>query len=192
MEMATVFPWVQEISVPVESRGDGGGKMKASRWKIPVAISIVTLLAAIGFSQKAVTTPDTGHRGRQFGKMLGISTRYLDLTDEQKTQMKDIMTKEKPTIQPLMQQVAQNRQQMRQLESAGTFDETKVRSLATQHSQTMAELMVQKARIKSELMQVLTPDQKTKMAAFEARKEARLQRRLQGGQNAPGEATPNP
>jgi Spy/CpxP family protein refolding chaperone len=56
----------------------------------------------------------------------------------------------------------------------------------------MAELMVQKARIKSELMQVLTPDQKTKMAAFEARRQARLQRRLPGGQNAPGEATPNP
>lgn len=166
--------------------------MKASRWKIPVAISIVTVLAAIGFSQTAVTTRDTGHRGRHFGRMLGISARYLDLTDEQKTQMKDIMTKEKPTIQPLIQQVAQNRQQMRQLESAGTFDETKVRSLATQQSQTMAELMVQRARIKSELMQVLTPDQKIKMGAFEARKEARLQRRLQGGQNAPGEATPNP
>ena len=166
--------------------------MKANRWKILVAISVVTLLVAMGFSQTAVTTPDPGHRGRHFGRMLGISARYLDLSDAQKTQMKDIMTKEKPTIQPLMQQLAQNRQQMWQLESAGTFDETKVRSLATQHSQTMAELMVQRARIKSELMQVLTPGQKTKMAAFEARKEARLQRRLQGGQNAPGEATPNP
>jgi len=166
--------------------------MKANRWKILVAISVVTLLAAIGFSQTAATTPDHGHRGRHFGRMLGISARYLDLTDAQKTQMKDIMTKEKPTIQPLMQQLAQNRQQMRQLESAGTFDEAKVRSVATQQSQTMTELMVRKARIKSELVQILTPEQKTKMAAFEARKEARLQRRLQGGLNAPSEVTPNP
>lgn len=166
--------------------------MKTSRWKtLVVAISVVTLLAAIGFSQTAATTAGPGHRGRHFGRMLGISTRHLDLTDAQKTQMKDIMTKEKPTIQPLMQQLAQNRRQMRQLESAGTFDESKVRPLATQQSQTMAELIVQKARIKSELMQVLTPEQKTKMAAFEARREARFQKHLQQGQAAPNEAAPN-
>jgi Spy/CpxP family protein refolding chaperone len=166
--------------------------MKTSRWKIlVVAISVVTLLAAIGFSQTAATTPGPGHRGRHFGRMLGISARYLELTDAQKTQMKDIMTKEKPTIQPLMQQLAQNRQQMRQLESAATFDENKVRALATQQSQTMAELIVQKARIKSELMQVLTPEQKTKMAAFEARREARFQKHFRQGQAAPNEATPN-
>jgi len=165
--------------------------MKASRWKILVAISVVMLLAAIGFSQTAGTTPGPGHRGRHFSRMLGISARHLDLTDAQKTQMKDIMTKEKPTIQPLMQQLAQNRQQMRQLESAGTFDETKVRPLATQQSQTMAELIVQKARIKSELMQVLTPEQKTKLAAFEARRVARFQKHLQPGQAAPNEAAPN-
>jgi Spy/CpxP family protein refolding chaperone len=164
--------------------------MKASR-RILVAISVVTLLAAIGFSQTAVTTPGPGHRGRHFGRMLGISARYLELTEAQKTQMKDIMTKEKPTIQPLMQQLAQNRQQMRQLESADTFDENKVRPLANQQSQTMAELIVQKARIKSELIQVLTAEQKTKMAAFEASREARLKKHFQQGQAAPNEATPN-
>jgi Spy/CpxP family protein refolding chaperone len=112
--------------------------------------------------------------------------------------MKDIMAKEKPTIKPLMQQLADSHKQLRQLETAGTFDEAKVRAVATQQAQTMTELTVQKARIKSEMMQVLTPDQKDKMAKFEARRQARFQKRFQKGENqapttetAPGDSAPN-
>ena len=154
--------------------------------------AMLMLLAAASFSQTVVKTArDTGGWGSGYGRMLGIRADYLDLTDAQRTQIKDILTKERPTIRPLMQQLMQSHQQMRQLESAATFDETKIRTLATEQSQTMTELLVQKARIKSELLQVLTPDQKTKMAAFEARQEARLQRRLQHGQTAPNGAAPN-
>jgi len=166
--------------------------MRSNRSKILVAVSVVTLLAALAFSQTVVKTAQgPGHRGAGFGRMLGFYADYLDLTDAQRAQMKDIMAKEKPTIHPLMQQLAQNHQQMRQLESAGTFDEAKVRALATEQSQTMTELMVQKARIKSELMQVLTADQKTKMSKFEARRQARFQKHFQQGQAAPSEAAPS-
>ena len=68
---------------------------------------------------------------------------------------------------------------VRQLEQAGPFDEAKVRAVATQQSQAMTELMVQKARIKSELVAVLTPDQKDKLAKLQARREARMQKHLQ-------------
>lgn len=168
--------------------------MKSVRTKIVAMASAVMLLAAFAFSQTVVkTSRETGHWGLGFGNMLGVAADYLDLTDAQRAQMKDILTKEKPTIQPLMQQLMQSHQQMRQLESASTFDEAKVRALATEQSQTMTELMVQKARIKSELLQVLTADQKTKLAAFEVKQEARLQRRLQHAQSPTGEtATPNP
>ena len=130
--------------------------------------------------------------------MMDLYADYLDLTDAQRAQMKDIMTKEKPTIKPLMKQLAQSHQQLRQLESTGTFDEAKVRAIATQQAQTMTELTVQKARIKSEMMQVLTPDQKDKMAKFEARRQARFQKRFEHGQGqapatdqAPAETAPN-
>jgi hypothetical protein len=62
----------------------------------------------------------------------------------------------------------------------------------------MTELTVQRARIKSEMMQVLTQDQKDKMAKFEARRQARFQKHLQRGQGqapateaAPQETAPN-
>jgi protein CpxP len=166
-------------------------QMKLSGFKILAAVLAVSLFAAVAFSQTVVnTTQGSGHRrsGPGFGAhMLGFYTDYLDLTDAQQAQMKDILAKEKPTIRPLMQQLAQSRQQMRALEQAGPFDEAKVRAIANQQSQTMTELMVQKARIKSEMVGVLTQDQKDKMAKFEAKRQARFQKRAQQGQGAPSE-----
>ena len=157
----------------------------ASRFKVLTTILAVALCAAMAFSQTAVKTgPGMGFGG--FGAhMLGFYADYLDLTDAQQAQVKDILAKEKPTIHPLIQQFAQAHQQMSQFEQAGTFDEAKVR--ASQQSLSMTELLVQKARIKSELMAVLTPEQKDKMAKLEARCAARLQKHLQQIQSAPSE-----
>jgi len=113
------------------------------------------------------------------GHMLHFFTDYLDLTDAQQAQVKDIMAKEKPALKPLMQQMAQSHQQIRELTMAGTFDEAKVRTLATQQAQTMTEMIVQKARIESEMIQILTPEQKTKLNDFMAKREQRMMKHMQ-------------
>jgi len=141
----------------------------------------------MAFSQTVVKTSQGHHGG--FARMLGFYADYLDLTDAQQAQMKDIIAKAKPTIQPLIQQLAQGHQQMSQLEQASKFDEQSFRTLASQQSLTMTELMVQKARIKSELVALLTPDQKDKLAKFEARRAARFQKHMQNGQGVPPAAS---
>ena len=165
--------------------------MKLVQVNIMAAVFGLTVVTALAFGQAAVRPSGFGHRDSGLGNILGMMGDYLDLTDAQRTQMKAILTKEKPTIQPLMQQLKQGHQQMRQLEEAGAFDEAKVRAVATQQSQAMTELMVQTARIKSEMMQVLTPDQKTKLVAFEARQQARFQRHMDQGQAGSTEAPAN-
>jgi Spy/CpxP family protein refolding chaperone len=164
--------------------------MHSNRLKIAVALLAVTLLTVAAFGQSVVRTTAPGHRGWGLSNLLGTFGDYLELTDEQRTQMKAILAKEKPNFQPLVKQLAAGNQQMRQIEEASSFDEAKVRTLANQQSQAMTELMVQKARVKSELLQVLTPDQKTKMAAFEARRQARFQRHFNGSTDS-SEAVPN-
>jgi len=156
--------------------------------RILAAALSLTLLSAVAFGQAGMSPAAFGHRGG-FDSLLGRMGDYLELTDAQRTQMKSILAKEKGTMRPLMQQLAQGNQQMRQLEEASTFDEAKVRTLAGQQSQTLTELMVQKARIKSELVQVLTADQKTKLTAFEARQQARFQRHFK---NAPATSSEEP
>jgi protein CpxP len=100
--------------------------------------------------------------------------RQLDLTSDQHSQVKAIFEKEKPTMEPLMQQMHQNHAAMSALEAAGPFDEVKTRALATQNSQTMIELEVEHSRIKSEIMQILTPEQKAKLAQIEASHAAHM------------------
>jgi Spy/CpxP family protein refolding chaperone len=124
------------------------------------------------------------------GPMLSEYIHRLDLTDAQQAQVKAIMQKEKPSVQPLMMQMAQGHAQLRDLviNSNGAFDEAKVRELASQQSQNVTELMVQYARIGTELVQVLTPEQKTKLNALIAEHQQRMMNHMQGTKP---EQTPN-
>jgi len=154
--------------------------MKSTRTRVLVIGAAVILAVAAALAQGM-----RGHGGPGgFEHMLGYYSDVLDLSSAQQDQIKAIMQKEKPTLAPLMQQMKQFRSQMNQLES-GTFDEAKVRALATQQSQTMIELAVQHARIKAEMLQVLTPDQKTKFAQLQAKHAQRMQNRMQHMKNAP-------
>jgi periplasmic protein CpxP/Spy len=139
--------------------------MKSTRLRILTMGAAVMLAAAVAIAQGP-----HGHGGPdgEFGHMLGFFTDKLDLTSAQQEQIKAIWAKEKPTLKPLMQLERQNHESMRTLEQSGPYDEAKTRALATQNAQTMIELQVQHARIKSEMMQVLTADQKTKLAEIEA------------------------
>jgi len=112
------------------------------------------------------------------GRMLDFFADYLDLTDTQQAQAKEIIEKEKPALQPLVRQRLQAEKQLRELAMNGGFDEAKVRDIANQQAQVMTELTVQKARIESELLQLLTPDQKTKLNQFFDKHEQRMSRHL--------------
>lgn len=112
--------------------------------------------------------PGQGGLDGHFDHMLSMYTEKLDLSTTQQDQIKAIWAKEKPALQPLMEQMRQNHQAMNALEASGPFDEAKTRALATQNAQAMIEMQVQHARLKSEMIQVLTPDQKTKFQQLEA------------------------
>ena len=62
----------------------------------------------------------------------------------------------------------------------GPFDEARVRVLAGQQAQNFTEMTVQKARIDSEILQVLTADQKTKLASIRQKHEERMQNHQAG------------
>jgi protein CpxP len=163
--------------------------MKSSYLKILAVALILAVLAAIGVSQtvkRAHLRADGAFGGGMWGgpgfggPMLSHLARKLDLTDAQQSQLKEIIAKEKPTFQPLMLQMAQNNQQVRQLVMAKGFDEAKVRELASQQTQTLTELTVQRARVESELLQVLTADQKTKLTAIITQHQQRFMNHMQG------------
>ena len=143
--------------------------MKSTRVRILTIGAAVMLAVAVALAQGM-----HGHHGGpggDFHRMLRQLDRPPTNTPREKRS-----GKEKPAMQPLMEQMHQNHTAMRALEANGTFDEAKTRAVATQNSQAMIELQVEHARIKSEIMQILTPEQKTKLAQIEANHEARMQK----------------
>jgi protein CpxP len=145
--------------------------MKSTRIRI-ISIGSVVLLAVAA----AIAQGMHGHGGPagEFHHML----RQLNLTADQHAQVKAIWEKEKPSMQPLMEQMRQNHAAMKTLAASGPFDEAKTRALATQNAQTMVELQVAHARIKAEIVQILTPEQKAKMAEIEASHQARMSKHM--------------
>ncbi|HEX4487413.1 MAG TPA: Spy/CpxP family protein refolding chaperone [Terriglobales bacterium] len=161
--------------------------MKARSIKIPLIALAVIVVVSVAVSQNVRSARWQGGGDGMFGgHSLAFFAHRLDLTDEQQAQAKDIMAKEKPTLKPLFQQLAQTRHQLRQFGESGNFDEAQVRAIATQQSQTLTELTVQKARIEAELVKMLTPDQKTKLTQMMDHREQRMQR-FMSKQQSPAE-----
>jgi len=158
--------------------------MKSIRFRFLVAALAVTLGAAIAKSQTADAaapplTPTHAHAWGMRGHMMGFPFRELNLSDEQRTQVKAVMQKEHATMTPLMQQVHGMQQQLKQY-SEGAYDEAKVQSLVAAQAQTLVQLKVQETRIHSEIYQLLTPDQQAKLKEIEANRETRMQEHMHG------------
>jgi Spy/CpxP family protein refolding chaperone len=159
--------------------------MKTIRFRLLIAALVVTMGAAIAKSQTAEAPPMQGHAFGMRGPM-GFFSKYLDLTDAQRTQMKAVLQRERAAMKPQMQQLHQMQQQLKQYEE-GTYDEAKVQALVAQQAQTLVQLKVQETRIHNELFQLLTADQQAKMQQFETNREARMQQRMQDSAAAPQE-----
>ncbi len=149
--------------------------MKSIHFRILTVGAALMLGVAVLFAQGM---HDHGGPDGEFGHMLGFYADALDLSSAQQDQIKTIWQKEKPAIKPLMQQMHQNRAAMNALVEGGAFDEAKAQALATQHAQTTIALEVEHARMKSEMLQVLTADQKTKYQQLEAKHEAHMQKHM--------------
>jgi protein CpxP len=163
--------------------------MKSIRYRFLVAALAVMLGSALAKSQTADAPPPPSMHGHEFGMeghRMGFYAKYLNLTDDQKAQMKAVMHKERPTMKPLMLQLHQMDQQLKQYEQ-GTFDEAKVQALVAQQAQTMVQMKVEEARMHNEMFQLLTPEQQSKMKEFEANREARMQQHMQNAPAAPQE-----
>lgn len=123
--------------------------------------------------------PGHGH-GRVVGYILAHVARELNLSEQQKTEIKAIFTAERPVVAPLLKQLFDNHQEMRAATAQGRFDEAQVRAIATRQAQLVTELIVAKERVKSKVYQVLTPEQRAKAEQLHDRLAARLRQHFGG------------
>ncbi|MGP0019812.1 MAG: Spy/CpxP family protein refolding chaperone [Candidatus Sulfotelmatobacter sp.] len=154
--------------------------MKSFSSRFLLAALAVLLGSYLANAQTAdATTPPPMH-GHEFGMggehMMGFFARQLNLTDDQKTQMKTIMHTAHPAMKPLFEQQHQIELQLRQYVE-GNYNDAKVRALAAQKAQIDVELTVAQTKLHNQLYQLLTPDQQSQVKELEANREARMAER---------------
>lgn len=127
------------------------------------------------------------HAHMMGGPEFGMFLHQLNLTDDQKAQVKQIFQSEKGNMKPLMQQEAQSHLQMMKLiTSGGTLDEKAVTQLAAQETQVHIQMQVEHAKIASKIYNLLDSDQKAKVADMISKHEQMMQQHMQK-ESTPGE-----
>ena len=150
--------------------------------KAIVALLAALVLIALGVTALAQTNFEQAgkHAGFHAGHFGQRMAAELGLTDQQKTQIQQILQNEKTKFQPLRQELRSEHQQMLAATKGGQFDEAQVRSIAGQQAQTQVNLTVERERVKSEIYKVLTPDQRAKADQMQAQFGQRMRRGFRG------------
>jgi Spy/CpxP family protein refolding chaperone len=133
--------------------------------KATIAILAIAVLVFGGifiFAQKGKRDRmgGQGFGGRGFLRM----AEKLNLTDEQKTQVKAIVEDSKKRVKPLMEAMRENHKQAENLGIDGVFNEEQVNQIAGSQSETMKQLFIEKEKTKAQIFAVLTPEQRTEAA----------------------------
>ena len=99
----------------------------------------------------------------------------MNLNDEQKSQIKSIWEAERPAIASLVREFSVETKEMNAATAQGSMDEAKVREIADRQGATVAKILVEREQLKSKIYStVLTPEQRTKADALQARFHSRL------------------
>ncbi len=115
------------------------------------------------------------HRGHRMAA--GRAFRGIDLTEEQKAQIKQIRASHNESTKALRQQIRAEMQSLRESRQAGTFDESLVSQKLAAIAPLRAKLMGEQFRIHQEMLAVLTPEQKAKIDEMREKAKARGEER---------------
>jgi periplasmic protein CpxP/Spy len=161
--------------------------VKSINSKITTITAVLTVFAGMAFAQGGGAGAPMHHPHGGFMGGMELPLHQLNLTDDQKAQIKQLFEAERPAMKPLMQQEHAAHTQMIQLITSGTFDQSKATVIATQESQTHMQLEIEHAKIASQIYQLLSSDQKAKVADIIAQHQQRMQERMQNKEQAPSE-----
>ncbi|QYJ84496.1 Spy/CpxP family protein refolding chaperone [Shewanella aegiceratis] len=91
--------------------------------------------------------------------------RGLDLTDAQRTQMKELMQSHREAMQakrPSDDVRAAHKQQMLDMITSDSFNEADLKAMTAQRSEQRAQAAVERMKMQREIYQMLTPEQQAK------------------------------
>jgi periplasmic protein CpxP/Spy len=147
-------------------------QMKLVRKTIAAALCATGLGLAAGAQAQPVPDAMHGMHGSQHagfdrgqgghgGEMRGL--RALDLTEAQRDQIFKIHHDQAPAFRDQMKKLRASRQDLQKLARADKFDQAAVRRAADAQGKALSDLAVMRAQTASQVRQVLTPEQRSKL-----------------------------
>jgi Spy/CpxP family protein refolding chaperone len=150
-------------------------------------LSAIALAASIAVAQ--TVTPDQSnqqgtrierrggrgqHKGHGWGGMRrGGFFKQLNLTDDQQAKIKQIRENFATQNKPLREQLHAKRQELRQANEGGTFNEALATQKLTEMASLQAKLMGVRQKEHQEMLSVLTAEQKAQLEQSKAQFKAR-------------------
>jgi Spy/CpxP family protein refolding chaperone len=108
----------------------------------------------------------------------------LDLTGAQKEQAKQIMEASRAKVQLIMESLRENHQKLEDLSVNGDFNEVQVQNLATEQGNLTALLVIEKERLKAQMFQILTAEQRAQAEQLKAKMKEKFKNKFQPRQGA--------
>jgi protein CpxP len=98
----------------------------------------------------------------------------LNLSDQQKAQIKEVFKKNQPLVKPILVKLITEKREMRTLVQSGSADEAAIRAQAAKVAGVEADLAVQHAQMAKQFRAILTPDQIERFKAIQKERDARF------------------
>jgi protein CpxP len=141
--------------------------MKTNKWlslTLAAALNLGGWLTTPALAADTVATSAPAH-----GRFLQQLAQRLNLTDDQKAQIKTILRAEKDTLKPLLGQLHTARKKLRAAIQAGDANETSVRAASAQVAAVEADLAVERMKIYGKIAPILTNEQRQQISDFRRR-----------------------
>ena len=138
-----------------------------------IAASLLSL-AAGGVLATRLTAGELSRSGRGHGpRMLGRMARFLDLTESQKAQIRDVYQSHSVEIQAQREARRAAHRALAEAAAAEPLNESAVRSRAAEVGRVAAEGALLRSRIRSEIAPLLTTEQREKLKDMRTRVHGR-------------------
>jgi len=140
--------------------------MKTTKW---LSITLAAALNVGGWMATPSLAADGAAPVTPRGRIAQRIAEKLNLTADQKAQIKAILSDEKDTLMPLIGQLHDARKGLRAAIHAGDANETNVRAAAAKVAAVEGDLAVERMKIYGKIAPILTDEQRRQIADFEQR-----------------------
>jgi len=104
-----------------------------------------------------------GRHGMDSDSHIDRMAGMLDLSKEQRDKVRAIVDKARPQTRALRDKLSENRTQLHALMQQDAVKEADIRKLADSQGKLIADMIVQRSKMRNEIHAVLTPEQREKL-----------------------------